>query len=154
MGESMKFTHTLCLLGLIAWSGAINAQSPQTSGAVEKSILALETKWTESQKANNPDMVASDLADKLVLISSDGKMMNKAEVLADAKATKYTSVEMRDVRITVFGDTAVATGDFVGKGTDSSGKALDEHSRWVDTWVKMPNGKWQCVAEGNTRIKR
>jgi hypothetical protein len=113
----------------------------------------LENKWTESQKTNNPDMLAPDLSDKLVLISWDGKTMNKTEVLADAKATKYTSVEIRDVRVTVFGDTAIATGDFFGKGTDSSGKALDEHSRWVDTWVKMPNAKWQCVAEGNARIK-
>jgi ketosteroid isomerase-like protein len=148
----MKFAQTFCLLGLITCSGAIYAQTPQT-GAVEKSIIALENKWTDSQRTNNPDMLAPDLSDKLVLISWDGKTMNKAEVLADAKATKYTSVEIRDVRVTVFGDTAIATGDFFGKGTDSSGKALDEHSRWVDTWVKMPNGKWQCVAEGNARIK-
>jgi ketosteroid isomerase-like protein len=149
----MKFSQTLYVLGLIAWSGAISAQTPQTSSAVEKTILALENKWTESQKTNNPDMLASDLSDKLVIVNSDGKAMSKAEVLADAKATKYTSVEIRNVRIAVFGDTAIATGDFFAKEIDSSGKALDEHSRWVDTWVKMPNGKWQCVAEGNARVK-
>jgi len=25
--------------------------------------------------------------------------------------------------------------------------------RWTDTWVKMPNGKWQCVATQASPLK-
>ena len=78
--------------------------------------------------------------------SVDGKVNNKAQELADAKATKYTSMEYEDVKVMVFGDTAIATGGSRSKGTDAAGKPMDSHSRWTDTWVKMPNGKWQCVA--------
>jgi ketosteroid isomerase-like protein len=71
--------------------------------------------------------------------------------LANAKATKYVSAEYEDVKVTLFGDTAIAKGGFKGKGTDASGKPMDVHERWTDTWVKMPNGKWQCVAtQGST----
>ena len=42
---------------------------------------------------------------------------------------------------------------FKGKGTDPSGKPNDEHTCWTDVWVKMPNGKWQCVASQDPRIK-
>jgi ketosteroid isomerase-like protein len=49
------------------------------------------------------------------------------------------------LKVTVFGDAAIATGDFKAKGTDASGKPL-ANERFTDTWVKMPNGKWQCVA--------
>jgi len=44
------------------------------------------------------------------------------------------------------GDTAIATDGSKAKGTEASSKPIDEHVRWTDTWVKMPNRKWQCVA--------
>ena len=133
-------------LGSAAWSQA------QSTGEIEKAVTALEQQWLQSQKANNPDLVAPLLADKFVETSSDGKVMNKAEALAQAKATKYVSAEYQDVKVTVFGDTAIATGGFKGKGTDASGKPMDVHERWTDTWVKMPSGKWQCVATHGSTI--
>ena len=71
--------------------------------------------------------------------------MSKAEMLADSKATKYDSIDYEEVKVTVFGDTAIATGGSKAKGTDAAGKPIDEHVRWTDTWVKMPSGKWRCV---------
>ena len=56
-------------------------------------------------------------------------------------------------KVTVFGDTAIATGGFKGKGTDAMGKPFDNNERWTDTWMKMPSGKWQCVASQATPIK-
>jgi hypothetical protein len=114
---------------------------------------ALEQQWLQSQKTNNPDLVAPLLADKFITTGSDGKVNNKTESLATAKATKYTSVDYDDMKVTVFGDTAIATGGFKGKGTDPSGKAMDVTERFTDTWVKMPNGKWQCVASHVSSVK-
>jgi len=50
-------------------------------------------------------------------------------------------------------ETAIATGGSKAKGTDASGKPMDEHVRWTDTWVKMPSGKWQCVASHVSPVK-
>jgi hypothetical protein len=47
----------------------------------------------------------------------------------------------------------VVTGIWTGKGTDAAGKAIDGRERYVDTWVKMPDGKWQCVASASAAIK-
>jgi len=137
----------LLLLASAAWSQA------QTSGGTEKAVTALEQQWMQSQKTNNPDLVAPLLADKFVNTGTDGKVTGKAETLANAKATKYESIEYEDLKVTVFGDTAIATGGSKAKGTDESGKPLDEHVRWTDTWVKMPNGKWQCVASQGSPVK-
>ena len=93
------------------------------------------------------------LADKFTTTGSDGKVNNKAESLATAKATKYTSVDYDDMKVTVFGDTAIATGGFKGKGTDAAGKRLDVTERFTDTWVKMPDGQWQCVASHVSPVK-
>src|SRR5450631_2218979 len=149
----MKNTRVWCLLGLLSLGSAAVSQAQQTSGGTEKAVAALENQWLQSQKTNNPDLVAPLLADKFVYTDSSGTVENKVQTLADAKATKWASAEYENVQVTVFGDTAIATGGFKGKGTDPSGKPFDEHERWTDTWVKMPNGKWQCVATQASPIK-
>jgi ketosteroid isomerase-like protein len=148
----MKKTMLWCLIALISLGSAAWSQA-QSTGEIEKAVAALEQQWLQSQKTNNPDLVAPLLADKFVDTGSDGKVMNKAEALAQAKATKYVSAEYEDVKVTVFGDTAIATGGFKAKGTDASGKPMDIHERWTDTWIKMPSGKWQCVATHGSMIK-
>ena len=142
------------LWGLIAVLSAGNAAwSADAKGGTEKAVAALEQQWLQSQKTNNPDLVAPLIADKFTITGSDGKVANKAESLATAKATKYTSVDYDDVKVTVFGDTAIAVGGFKAKGTDPSGKPLDVTERFTDPWVKMPNGQWQCVASHSSTVK-
>jgi ketosteroid isomerase-like protein len=148
----MKKTLMCCLIGLLSLGSAAWLQAQQTGGT-EKAVAALEQQWLQSQKTNNPDLVAPLLADKFVSTGSDGTVTDKAETLATAKATKYDSVELEDVKVTAFGDTAIATGGFKAKGTDASGKPLDVNERWTDTWMKMPSGKWQCIASHVSSLK-
>jgi ketosteroid isomerase-like protein len=149
----MKNAQVWYLLVLLSLGGAAWSQAQQTSAGTEKAVAALENQWLQSQKTNNPDLVAPLLADKFVATGVDGKVTNRAEFLADAKASKFASAEYENVQVTVFGDTAIATGGFKGKGTDEKGKPFDDHSRWTDTWVKMPTGKWQCVASHVSLVK-
>ncbi len=145
----MKKIWILCLLGLVALGGVAWSQT----GDTEKAVAALEEQWLKAQKTNNPDLLAPLLADKVVVTDGDGKVTDKAETLAFYKKTKWDSAEYTDVKVTVFGDAAIATGGFQGKGTNAAGKPFDEHERWTDTWVKMPSGKWQCVASHVSAVK-
>ncbi|MGA8230999.1 MAG: nuclear transport factor 2 family protein [Candidatus Acidiferrales bacterium] len=145
----MKKSWIGCLLVLasvvsVAWS--------QTGGA-EKAVAAQEQVWLQAQKTNNPDLVAPLLSDKIVITLADGTVHDKAGMLATAKKTKYDSVDYTDVKVTVFGNTAIAIGGFDGKGTDDTGKPFDDHERWTDTWV-MIGGKWLCVASADVPAKR
>jgi ketosteroid isomerase-like protein len=149
----MKNASVWYLLGLLSLGGAAWSQTEQAGGGTEKAIAALENQWLESYKTNNPDLVAPLLAEKFVGTDTEGKVMNKAQSLAEAKATKNASAQYENVKVTAFGDAAIATGDYKGKGTDASGKPFDVHTRWTDTWVKMPTGKWQCVASQDTPVK-
>jgi len=96
----MKKMLMFCLVCLISLGSAAWSQAQQTGGA-EKAVAASEEQWLQSQKTNNPDLVAPLLADKFVETSSDGQVMNKAEALAQAKATNYVSAEYEDVKVTV-----------------------------------------------------
>ena len=142
----MKRILAACLLGLLAAGGFAWSQAPQSMSATEKAVAALENQWLQSQKTNDPGLVAPLLAEKIVSTGPDGQVMNKTQMLADAKTRKYTSAEYENVQVSAFGDVAIATGGFKGKGTDAAGKPFEEHERWTDTWMKMPGGKWQCVA--------
>lgn len=147
----MTRTWMWCLVALLtvgsaAWSRA------QSSDGTEKAVAALEQTWLQSQKTNNPELIAPLLAEKFVSTGSDGKVTGKTETLAAQKAIKYSSAEYVDVKVTAFGNTAIATGGFKGKGTDASGKPMDVNERWTDTWVKMPSGKWQCVASHSSTV--
>jgi ketosteroid isomerase-like protein len=44
-------------------------------------------------------------------------------------------------------------GVWTGKGTDWSGKPFDGKERFADTWVKTPDGKWQCVTSMSVALK-
>ena len=148
----MKRSLTWCFLGLVVLASGVWSQAQEKAGT-EQAGAAMEQKWLQSQQTNNPDLVAPLLADKFVNTGSDGKVTNKAESLANAKSTKYDSVAYDDLKVTAFGDVAIATGGFTAKGTDPSGKPLDVHERFTDTWVKMPNGQWQCVASQGSPVK-
>jgi uncharacterized protein (TIGR02246 family) len=141
------------LLGLLSLATVTSSQAQQASSGTETAIAALENQWLQAQRTNNPDSVAPILADKFVYTDGTGKLDSKAAMLADAKTVKWDTVDYKNVQIAVYGDTAIVTGEFVGKGTDSSGKPVNDRSRYTDTWAKMPNGKWLCVASQDTPIK-
>ena len=75
------------------------------------------------------------------------------EYVAKTTKGKWQVSEVSDMKVQVHGDSAVVTGVWTGKGTDGTGKAFDGKERFADTWVKMPDGKWQCVASASAPIK-
>src|SRR5664279_4757921 len=139
----------ICLLGMLALATAAWSQTE----TAEKAVAAQEQQWLQAQKTNNVDLLAPLLADKFVNTSSEGKVTGKSETLAEYKTTKWESAENADVKVTVYGEAAIATGVYNGKGT-RSGKPFDVHERWTDTWVKLAYGQWQCVASQTSPIKK
>jgi ketosteroid isomerase-like protein len=137
---------------LVVALSALCAQA-QMGDSVEKQILSLEQKWAQAQKASDADAIAPMLADSFVIMFPDGRLMNKAQALDDTKKSKMQSVEATDMKVTSHGDTVIVTGIWTGKGTDADGKPEDDRDRFVDTWHKSGNGKWQCVASGNAKMQ-
>jgi uncharacterized protein (TIGR02246 family) len=151
--KPMRRTPISCFLGLILLGSAVWSQTGKSSDT-EKAVAALEQQWLESQKTNNPDLMAPLLADNFIETTAEGKTIDgKAATVAASRAMKWGSAEYNDVKVRVFGNTAIATGNFKGKGADESGKPFDTNERWTDTWVKMSSGKWQCVASHASAIK-
>ncbi len=152
----MKITWASVLASitvLLAATG-IHAAATGTSPA-QTAVAALEQAWLKAQQTNNYDVIQASMADNIVQTSIEGKVTTtKAAALADDKSVKWTSVDYSDMKFFVYGDTVVAIGNFRGKGTDGSGAAVDERAVFTDTWVKMADGKWLCVASHDTAYKK
>jgi ketosteroid isomerase-like protein len=137
----------ICVVGMLVLATAAWSQS------TEKAVAALENQWLQSQKTNNVDLLIPLLAEKFINTSSDGKVTGKSETAAEYKITRWTTAENTDVKVAVYGDTAIATGLYHGIGTNA-GKPFEEHERWTDTWIKMAGGQWQCVATQGTLVAK
>ena len=153
IGMPKKRRTILGLLGMLSLVNTAISYAEPPMGDTEKAVARREGQWLQSQKSNNAELLVPLLADRFVNTNTDGKVTNKAETLARAKATKWTSAEYENLQVTVFGDAAIAAGLFVGKGTDARGMPMDDHERFTDTWVKMSDGKWQCVASHGSEVK-
>jgi ketosteroid isomerase-like protein len=151
-GHLMNNKWIWSLIGLLSLAGAGVSQAQQSGDDTAKAVLALENQWLEADKTNKPDMAEPLIAEQYVATGADGTLETKTQTMADAKARKYTGAIYQDVKATVFGTTVIVIGIYKGKGTQD-GKPFDENFRWTDTWVKMPSGKWQCVATQYTSLK-
>jgi ketosteroid isomerase-like protein len=149
----------LCGLIVLLSAGFATAQEKpaksagDASGDVAKTLIDLENQWVKASKASDGDALAPLLSATFVTLDSDGSLHTKAEVIARTKKAKWATNEIGDMKVTVHGNSAIVTGTWTGKGTDGAGKAVDTKERWVDTWVKMADGKWQCVASASAAIK-
>ena len=105
-------TRFLVYLLTAFWCLAASAQSGVKSNTVESEIAALEQSWAAAQKANDPSAIAPLLADNYIEVLPDGSLMNKSQVLDDAKTSKYQTIKLSDLKIISFGETVIVIGTF------------------------------------------
>jgi ketosteroid isomerase-like protein len=135
-------TRWALILALFLASAGLTAQEKSDAAAVR----GLETKWTESYKQRNIDILSSLLADEFVITIEDGSVYSKAGYIShSADASVHVEVaELSDLKVRVHGDTAIVTGAYHERG-ESSGKRYEYHDRLTDVWMKV-GAKWQVVA--------
>jgi ketosteroid isomerase-like protein len=136
------------LAGMMMLGGAV-----AMADTAEQAVIAAENQSVQAARKNDVDASAALLADKFVSTDHEGTViMGKAANVADAKLVTFTSYEITDLKVTVYGDAAVATSAYASKGT-YKGKPFDSHGRTTDTWVKI-NGKWLLAATHFSHVKK
>jgi ketosteroid isomerase-like protein len=115
----------------------------------EKELLQIERDWTQASLKGDAVALGKILGDDWVGQGPAGTM-NKAQALAELKSgeNKTDSITLGDMKVRVFGDTAIVTGSddekSSYKGKDTSGSYT-----WTDVFVKR-KGHWQAVASQAT----
>jgi ketosteroid isomerase-like protein len=121
------------------------------NASIERTLMQMERDWGQAQIKNDFATVEKILAKDWVGIDYDGQVVDRTQMLAHMKTGSSTlqSEELSDMKVRVFGSTAVVTGKdsekSTDRGKDSSGKYV-----WTDVFV-MRNGVWQVVASQSTK---
>ena len=140
-----------CCLLLIVGSVGLAAQQPDPR---ETKLLILEHMWNEAQVDRDAASLDALVSSRFVNTEWDGELSDKQKFLADIQDPRFkpTALNIRDVKMNFFGDTAVVTGVYHTQGT-YQGKPYDHLGRFTDTWV-LDLGKWQCVASHTSLLKK
>ncbi len=128
---------------------------PAKKSTHEATIREIEEKWEASIMQHDPSVAQAYLADDFRGISSSGKVMTKAKLVAEIKkdTDTYKSAKNSKVDVRVFGGQfAVATGISTEVGKSKDGREFNRSFRWTDAWV-LRNDRWQCVASQAMAMK-
>jgi len=145
----MKRPSIIAALVLSAVSSAIaQQQSAKTRDAAstEQAVQQQDQVRIRAQITADTIALRRIYADDFLGIGPTGVVRNKAEVIADftSHALTYQSITTGEVRVRVYGNTAVETGRSTMVGQDR-GKPVPRDNRFTRVWV-ITAGRWQLVA--------
>jgi ketosteroid isomerase-like protein len=121
---------------------------------------AEEPRIRELEEQINAAVVSGDLrvfeellADDFTHTNQAGIFRTRAQWLANHKPgqSPYTRYVVDELKIRVYGETAVVTARTTPQGQDSRGKPITGQYRYLRVWAKR-DGKWRAVAFQGTRI--
>ncbi len=136
---------TMAIMSLLTMGFAADAKT-------EAALTQMEKDWGQAMVKNDEATLHRLMADDWSMTTPDGAVQTKTEALADLKSgnLKFESTEVDDIKVRVFGNTAVVTGHSRDKST-YKGKDVSGEYRFTDVFVKR-NGKWQAVATQVTQV--
>jgi ketosteroid isomerase-like protein len=142
------------LLGIVILLFAVSAVLAQVPSAVERELIKLENDWSTAWQKHDTAFLQKLFADEYIGTDSDGATYTKAQDIANAKSedTQIESFVLSDVKVHVYGDTAVVTAHSTNKAT-FKGKDISGTYRYTDVFVKR-DGRWQVVATQETRVAK
>src|SRR6266567_1333318 len=143
--------QTFAVLVLVIASAAL--LMGQTGGQVEQSLTQMERQWVEAAQKKDTATLDRILANDWVGQGPTGAT-TKSEALADLKSGKgqLESITMGEMKVRVFGDSAVVTGSDDEKSS-YKGKDTSGDYTWTDVFVKR-QGRWQAAASQSTLIPK
>jgi ketosteroid isomerase-like protein len=147
----MKDALAIALLGLLSL-GLAAGQQRSAANSVEDQIKKLEQDWAQAVVKEAAAAVDQYEADDIITTDPTGRVTDKPQDKTDLSLGDYKilSEELSELRVQVYGNTAVATATNAMKGT-YKGQDLSGKYRFTDTWVKR-SGKWQVVASQYTKV--
>jgi ketosteroid isomerase-like protein len=142
----MKQVSIVALVLLAAMLSCIAQTKTNRSDANlsdEQQIINLEQKWAEALVAEDVDALRSILSDDFAI---SGANYNKESYLALIQSPdfKYTSAKKSDLKVRLYGDTAIVFGRQSGGSQYRGGVDFATFS-FMNVWVKQ-KGQWRCVA--------
>ncbi|HUR79441.1 MAG TPA: DUF4440 domain-containing protein [Thermoanaerobaculia bacterium] len=144
-------THSAVNQGKTELRGLV-VELKEAQDPVATAVMDMEREWGEAMLAGNVAKIENIVADDWTMIDPAGQRTSRAQALDDLRsgALKFESSTPGDIKVNVYGDTAIVNGSSKDKGTY---KGMDISGDYVftDVFVKR-DGKWRAVSTQVTRV--
>jgi ketosteroid isomerase-like protein len=131
-----------------------NMENREYTMSDDKSVVAaLDTEYQEAVKNNDVATMDRILADDFVLVTGNGRVYTKADLLKEAaeKNVIYERQEDYNRTVRIWGDTAVVTALLCAKGADH-GDPFDYKVWFSDTYVRTSTGWRYVLGQSSLRL--
>lgn len=121
----------------------------------EEQVRAVLREAAENEVKRDPAAAERLMAEDFIRTGPDGSVWNRAQTIAhfpQSDGSRLQSVEFKDERIRIYGDTAVVTGLGVARGQTKEGAGFVVNNRCTFVLVRR-DGRWQAVAVQQTRAQ-
>lgn len=118
----------------------------------EQQIKMLEARVVEALLKRDFRFLEKVLADDYTAIRADGRLGTRAQEMESLQTgnTKFESYDVHELKVRIYGDTAIANLLFSVTGT-INGKPSRGDARATRVWVRQ-EGAWKLVAHQATRV--
>ena len=149
----------LAAAGLTALAMVVAVAAAQAMPRAERhetrhQIEHLEDAWRTAILHGNSNAMDTLLADDYMAISPTGILQSKEQALENLRAgtVHFTSIDLSDRKIRLYGTTALVTSRAEVNGTGPDGNISGSY-RYTRVYVKDPRGSWRIVSFEASKIK-
>ena len=138
---------------LIALLAIISSAPSLAQSDAERDVLKLNKEYEEAIARRDATVHERLLAHDYTYTPGNGKIMGREDHMSFTKsgAVEVKSLRSEDVRVRVFGDTAVVTGMWVSVDRRTGREFAERKIRYILVYVRR-DGRWQIVAEQRTGV--
>jgi hypothetical protein len=139
--------RSLLILLLLA-SVVVAPQGTKVADSVAaKEVLEMKRQYDMALMGADSGWFERAFVDDYLLILGDATTYTKSEYIRQLTSREliWETVTGQDQRVRIYGDTAVVTGRFSGKGRLSE-KPFTTDERFTSVWIRR-NGRWNAVSE-------
>ena len=119
---------------------------------VEQELIKLENDWAQAYLVRDLKTLGRIEAEEWICTAADGTVLSKKDDIGDVASGAFvaTVFDMADLKVQVYGDTAVVTGRQTEKAT-YKGKDASAVHRITDVWIRR-DGRWQAIASHLSKL--
>jgi ketosteroid isomerase-like protein len=128
------------------------AQEKKAANAGADIVLKREQQWEDALTKSDTGALDQLYDESLTYTHSNGKVDTKASYLhaVSSGTTKYLSMKRDQIKVTVYGKSAVVTCHW-DVHVLAQGNKIDMNARYLHVYVQQNDG-WKLVAHQSTRI--
>jgi ketosteroid isomerase-like protein len=142
-----------CLLSAPAvYAGEETGATDKADSSTKEALIKIEHDWVDVMVRADAAAWSRYIADEWILTTPKGTFVTKPMTQADLKegALRIESFRLDDVKVRVYGDTAVVLG-LITEKTKFRDKDTSGQRRFTDVFVKR-DGRWQAVASHESDV--